>query len=268
MAKSNDAADRVLELAPGHSEALNIKAINYELQCNYLETARLYEAAISSNPNDPTARHWYALVHRNTGRAARGLELILEARRIDPLISAVIAVEGDLLSMLGRHEEAVERRREAAALGIRGGSRLDEGLALVKAGRTEQGVRLVREAAGNLEPDRATIFQRFTDAALDREQLAKFEQSLGPADRDAPDDTRDKHEMLALLGSPYLFEFLSDLSCPYLSGSLWSEQFREHRGTKEFFELMQRTGVVDYWREYGWPDDCASLDQELAECPQ
>jgi hypothetical protein len=31
---------------------------------------------------------------------------------------------------------------------------------------------------------------------------------------------------------------------------------------------MGRIGMVDYWREYGWPDDCASLDQSLAECPE
>jgi len=30
--------------------------------------------------------------------------------------------------------------------------------------------------------------------------------------------------------------------------------------------MMERAGVVEYWREFGWPDDCASLDQTLAEC--
>ena len=27
-------------------------------------------------------------------------------------------------------------------------------------------------------------------------------------------------------------------------------------------------GAIAYWREFGWPDDCASLDQSLAECPE
>ncbi len=31
--------------------------------------------------------------------------------------------------------------------------------------------------------------------------------------------------------------------------------------------MMERAGMVEYWREFGWPDDCASLDQDLAECP-
>jgi len=48
---------------------------------------------------------------------------------------------------------------------------------------------------------------------------------------------------------------------------MWSEPFREQRKTPEFFELMERMNIVEYWREFGWPDDCASLDQDLAECP-
>jgi len=268
MAQSNEAADRVLELVPDQSEALTIKASNLELQCKSVEAVPLYEAAIASNPKDPTAWHWYALLERNAGRATAGLEHIMEARRIDPLISAVISSEGDLLAMLGRHEEAIERHREAVALGIRGGSRLREGLTLISMGRAEEGARLVRESTGELDPDQATTFLRFADAVLDPGQRVKFEQSLALANPDDPYQTADVSRLLALLGSPYLFEYLADISCPYLHDLIWSEPFREQRGTREFFELMERAGIVAYWREYGWPDDCASLDQELAECPQ
>lgn len=72
---------------------------------------------------------------------------------------------------------------------------------------------------------------------------------------------------LALLGSGYVFAYQSDVECVITDASLWYEPFREQRSTPEFFEMMERAGMVEYWREFGWPDDCASLDQDLAECP-
>ena len=74
-------------------------------------------------------------------------------------------------------------------------------------------------------------------------------------------------EYLLLLGSAYVFDYQSELECAIVDYDVWAEPFREQRKTPEFFELVERAGLVEYWREFGWPDDCASLDQELAECP-
>ncbi len=75
-------------------------------------------------------------------------------------------------------------------------------------------------------------------------------------------------ETLVLAGSEALPAFAERESCPQTSFYIWSDRYREQRGTPEFFRYMERAGNVDYWREFGWPDDCASLDQELAECPR
>jgi hypothetical protein len=64
-----------------------------------------------------------------------------------------------------------------------------------------------------------------------------------------------------------LFDYLSEVKCPNPGESIWSERFKEQRKTPEFFEWVEGIGMVDYWREFGWPDDCASLNQDLAECP-
>lgn len=72
--------------------------------------------------------------------------------------------------------------------------------------------------------------------------------------------------LLALLGSPYLFEYFSGVECPVTGQLNWSPAFAAERGGEAFFELMRRSGSVGYWRDYGWPDDCASLEPSLAEC--
>jgi hypothetical protein len=73
-------------------------------------------------------------------------------------------------------------------------------------------------------------------------------------------------EYLALLGSAYAFEYQSDVECVILDESVWLESLRKQRKTPEFFQMMDRAGMVKYWHEFGWPDDCASMDQTLAEC--
>ena len=93
-----------------------------------------------------------------------------------------------------------------------------------------------------------------------------FENHVGKADESQPFLTMDNLQFLAILGSAYVFEHQSDAECVMVDGSIWSESFRAQRKTPEFFEFMERASIVEYWREFGWPDDCASLDQTLAEC--
>jgi hypothetical protein len=107
----------------------------------------------------------------------------------------------------------------------------------------------------------------FVQALTNPEKQGAFEKHIGKADELRPFTIFEITEFLSILGSPYLFEYAAELECPALSPAIWGESFREQRKTAEFFKLMERAGLVEYWREFGWPDDCASLDQSLAECP-
>ena len=118
-------------------------------------------------------------------------------------------------------------------------------------------------------PTQAVARQLFLQALDDPEKQKLFEQHIGKAGNSYSYATFDNLEYLALLGSAYVFEYQSDAECVILDESIWIESFREQRKTPEFFEMMERAGMVEYWREFGWPDDCASLDQTLTlkVCP-
>ena len=47
---------------------------------------------------------------------------------------------------------------------------------------------------------------------------------------------------------------------------LWYPFFSEMRGLPGFKTLVQRTGLVDYWRVYGWADTCRPLGEQDFEC--
>jgi tetratricopeptide (TPR) repeat protein len=255
-----------LALKPGYGEAMLIKAGYGTFHCEPMEAARVFENVIKSNPEDPTAHHWYAILLDGAGRHQAALDHIREAHRLDPLISAVMAIEGAVLSHMGRYDESLDRFRQAAALGLYGGSRESEAITLMKSGRLEEAAELLLESVSNQDAERARATTLFVEAMLDPAKIPEFERFAGHEDPADPYQAFDRSDQLALLGSPYLFEYFSGSSCPRYGPEVWSQAFRELRGTQAFFELMQRAGVVDYWREFGWPDDCASLDQELAEC--
>jgi len=261
------AAEKALEISPQSTEALIIKA-NYNLDhCNVVESARLYETAIAFNPEDPTAHHWYAMLLANAGRTKLALEQIEIARNIDPLISAVISIEGAIYKNLGDYTRAEELQREAASLGLYDGSLFQLGSIYLLAGETEKGKALIEKGWTGESPSEAVTRQLFIRALDDPENQAAFEQHIGKAGDSYSYATFGNMEYLALLGSDYAFDYQSDVECAILDISVWLESFREQRKKPEFFEMMNRAGMVEYWREFGWPDDCMSLDQTLAECP-
>jgi hypothetical protein len=47
---------------------------------------------------------------------------------------------------------------------------------------------------------------------------------------------------------------------------LWGSIGAEARNTERFKALMRRAGLVDYWRERGWPDLCRSVGADDFVC--
>jgi TolB-like protein/Tfp pilus assembly protein PilF len=260
------AAEKALEIWPESTQALIITANYHQLHCDFSEAARLFKTAISYNPEDPTAHHWYAILLHTAGHTKLALEHIRKARQIDPLISAVIAIEAEVSGTLGEYERAGELHRAASSLGLYGGSLYPVGMNFLHAGEFEQGIELIRDGWVGEAPSLAGGRELFIQALLDPSKQQAFEEYIGKADESQPYQTFDNLYFLTILGSPYTFEHQADVKCVMADGQLWNESFKAQRSTPEFFEFMERAGIVEYWREFGWPDDCASLDQSLAEC--
>ncbi len=261
-----EAAEKALEIWPESTEALIITANYNEYNCNLSEAARLFEKAIAFNPDDPTAHHWYAILLSTAGRTAQALEHIQIARRIDPLISAVIGIEAEIRRNMGDYAQAEELSRTASSLGMYGGSLYPVGMNYLSAGEIEKGIALIEEGWSGESPTTAAGRELFIQALTDPSKQEAFERYIGKADESQSFLTVDNLQFLTILGSSYAFDYQADAECVILDSSIWAESFSEQRKTPEFFKFMQRAGAVEYWREFGWPDDCASMDQSLAEC--
>lgn len=111
------AAERALELDPALAEAhaaLGMTLFNYDW--DWARAEEKLRTAINLNPGHATARHWYSLLLRATGRREEALAQVLTARELDPR-SVVIS------SSLARHhyfdrdyERAIDEGHNALAL--------------------------------------------------------------------------------------------------------------------------------------------------------
>jgi TolB-like protein len=268
FAKGLAAADRALALDPASTEARLVKANYSQMQCDMEGAAEQFLAAIQDDPGDPTARHWYALILLSAGRIELAQQHIDAAVEVDPLISALIAISAYARGLLGQSEESLELARQASALGFRGGASEIEAYMLLISGKREAGAQKIRNvAASEGSQRRRELFERFAQALENPAARGPFESFVGNASNTHRFDATEVSDLLELLGSDHLFDYYAGEDCPIMGQLIWSPSFREQRGTPEFYDLMRRAGYVDFWRKFGWPDDCASLDQSLAECP-
>ena len=178
-----------------------------------------------------------------------------------------MGVEANSYANMGDYARAEELHRNAAALGMYGGSLLSVGVTYLYAGEYVKGIALLEQGWTGETPAQSVTRELFLQALENPEKQAAFEQHIGKAVESKRYEAYENSRYLALLGSAYAFDYLSDLECAIVGEFIWAEPFSEQRKTPEFFELMERAGLVEYWREFGWPDDCASLNQTLAECP-
>ncbi len=261
-----EAAEQALKINSASSEALTVIADNYSSQCNAVDAVQAYQNAIKANAQDPTAHHWYAIFLMERGHIAEAIEQIRLARGIDPLISAVISVESILMSIQGNYQRAVVLARQAAELGIHQGSSYPEGMAEALPGNLDRARLLMGSGLIDVDEMQLSGIRLFLAAMENPEKIEDFESFVNGIEVVPKNNLYLFGEMLAVLGSHEFVDYVSETGCFELVELVWAEPFRSQRGTPEFFSYMEKIGAVDFWREYGWPDDCASLDQTLAEC--
>jgi hypothetical protein len=200
------------------------------------------------------------------GHIEEALREIKIARQIDPLISAVISVESIGIGLQGNYQRAATLARQSSELGIYEGSHYYIGLFEALQGNHERARALMEAGLIDVDDIQLTGIQLFLDALEDPEKSDAFESFVSGLDVIPPSNVYLFAEMLTYLGSSTYFDVYEGAGCLEINESIWADQFRTQRGTPRFFNYMEKFGVVDYWRKYGWPDECASLDQTLAEC--
>jgi len=263
--KAAAAARQALARDPNLAEAHAVLAEIDSTEGRWADAEAGFFFATSLDPNDPSSRQWYSLLLRRTGRLQAALEQAQVALELDPTSPVINANMADTYLALGYDEKALAYRKTALDLGL-DASQNDGSVEQIVALRAGDGAT-VAEFLRSL-PEETRPSDAFIDALAavieDRDNWPQLEQVLKTEELPAEagfklnvmlDRPQNAMDIVLALDDP------GDLDV----GMIWMPEAAALRRLPGFDQLVQDTGLLDYWKQYGWPDDCRPAG-ETVQC--
>ncbi|MDX1579667.1 MAG: tetratricopeptide repeat protein, partial [Gemmatimonadota bacterium] len=256
LARAQGAVQRALASDPSLPTAHGALGWLQVVQMSWAEGERSLVRAIESGGSDVLPYLRYGTLLTDAGRTRDALEALLRAADLDPLNGIVAHWLSDVYRNLGQMEESLFHARRSVELGVPGGVGIY--LYHLRRGEDERAIEALEESetlAGN-DP---SYVRALVEAIRD---TAKRPAALEAIDR-------------AAAGNPRFFpiQYYYDLSVPEVvfdelermadRGTvvfglwrLWEPEMTYLRRHPRFADLVARIGLLEYWRNVGWPDLC------------
>jgi TolB-like protein len=277
-----EAMARANELMPDSVSDLVGQAEDSISQGEWRAAARVFGGLVNTRADDVRAAMLasaYGGFLIRVGRASEGLVYLEQARRAEPLDSNIAWFLSEAYANSGNVKAAL--------------AELDRVLKLEADPGEETAIRsLLREAglwaalaAGDDELIDKWLDQAIEDGSIGRRVhevirplLGERAAALGEVrDLAADPDYKDElHQVVlaqwaAYLGDPdFALELLrglpEEVNENAVAWALWRPVVSELRDHPEFRALVREMGLVDYWREYGWPDFCRPAGSKNFTC--
>jgi len=268
MIHTKASAIRALELDPALSEARASLAEAAFFEDRWANGVDDYLKAISKDPRNPTLHQWLAEALVYMGFLSQGLERMKTAYDLDPA-SPVINQSMSWIAAVNRQDELAMKHIEIAK-GLGTGNRAIFGAynTLVRLGEWDLMLETLEEFDDDPGIYRSCILAE-KDSSL-REQLLS-ELSLYVENLAPDDDFHSLGQCFALAGQPERGALLVLLNSDtnFLGiRAFWNSnpQAGAMRQTQIFRETLKASGLLDFYREYGWPDLCHPVGDDDFEC--
>jgi TolB-like protein/Tfp pilus assembly protein PilF len=256
--KAEEAAMQALARDPNLAEAHAVLAELDNSRGNWTDAEAGFFFATNLDPNDPTAHQWYSLLLRRAGRLGEALDVAQRALELDPASPVINNNLAETYMTLGYDEQALKYWRAAEDLGFdtTAGVNIVELMAADRKGDLEGWIGLLRNAPGNADlPER--FFQLVRAVREDPSLWPELDALLDDGDLGLPDEGLFGFFIMMNQPERAMEIALRDPEGPAVDpGILWLPEAAAFRRLPRFGELMENLGLVDYWKQYGWPDDC------------
>jgi TolB-like protein/Flp pilus assembly protein TadD len=261
---AEESARQALALDPKIGEAHAVLAQINSNRGNLLDAESGFFFAISLEPNEPTPHHWYSILLNKVGRSRDALEQARRAHELDPSSPIIAANLANSYLVLGEDARALQYARLSVDLGMASKSKQGvEAFVALRRGEWERARQLL-EAQSHLPPELQKQIGSFVGAIAEpalRPQVVASMQQFDP-------DVLSQTELL----SSYMQLGQLDLVYRIMDESLdrdpmawahhwdmtlaWSIEGADFRKDPRFGSIAARIGLLDYWKQYGFPDAC------------
>jgi eukaryotic-like serine/threonine-protein kinase len=139
-------AQRALQFDDTLAAAHTSLAYAYENLWRWEESEKEFLLAIELDPDYPTARHWYSLLLRDTGRVDQAIAELKRAQQLDPLSRVIGQTLASVYITKGDVNAAIEEARRVIELDPGYARAYDQlGLGLLKRGKYEEAMAAFRK---------------------------------------------------------------------------------------------------------------------------
>jgi TolB-like protein len=267
-------ARQALSIDPNIGEAHAVLAQLNAQRGNLLDAESGFFFAISLEPNEATPHHWYSLLLGQVGRVGAALDQARRAHELDPTSPVIAANLANVYLMTGDDEEALRFSQMAVDLGISKKNSGVDAIVAMRRGQWADARRLIMSQDGLPDALRPQA-GRYVDAVADPKLIPEVVAGMRAVDPKVVPQIE--------LIQPYMHLKQLDLVYDLLSKSLdeqpdswvkrweithaWSPEGKAFRDDPRFGELAGRMGsLVDYWKQYGFPDGCRAGESTPIVC--
>jgi adenylate cyclase len=266
-------ARQALSIDPNIGEAHAVLAQINADRGDLLDAESGFFFAISLEPNEPTPHHWYSILLARVGRLEAALEQARRAHELDPTSAIIASNLSYTYLVLGADDQALRFAKEAETLGLSKSIHGVEVSIAMRRGQWDEARRgiVLQE---DLPPELRGVATQFVDAIADpklRPEILGRMRSIDPKIAKQLDLVQPYLQMGEIdLVYQLLFESLDRDAYAWARHwdlmMAWSPEGAAFRKDPRFGELSRRIGIVDYWKQYGYPDGCRAGQDTPVVC--
>ena len=275
------AANRALEIDPGLGEPYAVQALHAQAHNLYGEAYRNFREAVARSPSNPELHNWFGGFLMDAGYLQAGWAERQRAGELDPLSPLIAWHVGYAALIMGRPDvieaytaKALENgwqgpepvALEGGGASVRGDLDRAEQLWIKAFPHRAEQIRMSVKAVRNRHVDAATAEMLATLAPYGPPGIARFAVQAMSKDVEG--------SLATILGTldPVSLRKADGSGGPVRSrggdgvGSVlradwWMPESDATRRDPRFAAIMSDIGLVDFWREFGWPDKCKPVEE-------
>jgi TolB-like protein len=268
------AARRALSIDPKIGEAHAVLAQMSSERGDVLDAESGFFFAISLEPNAATPHHWYSILLGKVGRLDQALEQARRAQELDPTSAIVAANLAVHYLERSDYDQALRYAELAESLGINKTQNGVRTKVALRRGDWDQARALLLAEEG-LPAELAPLVDQFVAALREpglRPETIAAMRAIDPGIKPQAELVGSYVELGAIdVAYEILFAELEKDPKAWTHGwdigVAWGPDGAAFRRDPRFGKLAQRMGLVDYWKQYGYPDGCRAGDDTPIVCP-